>query len=295
MSRSPEELKFLLKERGLAANKGLGQNFLLDERVLDRIAEVSEVSFSDSVLEIGPGPGALTERLVQRAGRVVAIELDRGMCGFLAEHFNGCKNLEIVHEDVLKADLEKILGLGCPPGKKWKVIANLPYYISTPVLFKIFQYSSAFESLTVMLQKEVAERLQASPGGKSYGALSLSAQYYADIQIAFEVSPGAFWPQPKVYSAVVKLSPYEKPPIISENTEAMFSVIRAAFSKRRKTLANALSGVSLQAENGIVSKEETEKVLAEMGLDPRIRGEVLSLAEYAALTDRLMEKMQGRI
>ncbi len=294
-----KKLEEMLKERGLAANQGLGQNFLVDEGVLEGIVEAAEVKEGDRVLEIGPGPGVLTEKLLERGAKVTAVELDRGMCALLEERFGECPELRVLHQDILKTDLNELLGSGDEEGREprdWKVAANLPYYITTPVLFALLKESRRFSSITIMVQKEVAQRMEAGPGTGAYGALSLAVQYAAEVKKALSVPPSAFWPRPKVESAVVVLKPHEKPPVEVDSAEDLFRVIRGAFAKRRKTLPNALEGVRLSSaasgsgEAGAepVTKAGAAKVMEELSMDPRRRGESLSLEEFAAVTNALL-------
>ena len=270
----PAELRRLLEEYGLAVNKGLGQNFLVDEGILCDIVSAAGVTAKDTVLEIGPGPGVLTEKLLEAAGSVIAVELDKGMCRLLEERFGtdggtqkssgerrapeaakietlvGGGKLRILHGDILKLDPEELYRDAGSPGGGLKVAANLPYYVTTPVIMHLLQKRELFQSITVMVQKEVAERMEAKPGSKSYGALSLAVQYAAKIRLDFTVPPSAFYPMPKVTSAVVTLTPYEKPPVYAASEENLFRLIRAAFGQRRKMLVNAAAGVDITPKSG---------------------------------------------
>ena len=307
----PSELRKLLEEYGLAVNKGLGQNFLTDDGILESIADAADISAEDTVLEIGPGPGVLTEVLLARAKTVTAVELDKGMCRLLEGRFAGNEKLRILHGDILKLDIEELYRGAGAPETGLKVAANLPYYVTTPVLMHLLQHRELFRSITVMVQKEVAERMEAKPGSKSYGALSLAVQYAAKITLDFTVPPSAFYPMPKVTSAVVTLTPYEKPPVKVASEADMFRLIKAAFGQRRKMLANAAAGVNITRAhtNGQevditqttnpecavnityhqTTKPALEAALKQLSLDPKIRGEELSLEQFAALSNILSE------
>ena len=271
-----------LKEHDISAKKRYGQNFLIDKRVLERIIEGSEITKEDTVLEIGPGIGTLTQALCEAAGRVIAVEIDKDMLPLLGENLADYDNYEIVNEDILKVDLASLLG----DGTRVKVAANLPYYITTPIIMQLLENKLPIASITVMVQKEVADRMQAKPGGKDYGALTLAVQYYSEAEIIANVPPNCFIPRPGVDSAVIRLSCYDKPPVQAEDEKKLFEIIKAAFAQRRKTLANALRnypGLGL-------SREEIEAALTEMGLGIDIRGERLSLKEFAKLTDLLFKR-----
>ena len=271
-----------LKERDISAKKRYGQNFLIDKRVLERIIEGSEITKEDTVLEIGPGIGTLTQALCEAAGRVIAVEIDKDMLPLLSENLADYDNYEIINDDILKVDLASLLG----DGTRVKVAANLPYYITTPIIMQLLENKLPIASITVMVQKEVADRMQAKPGGKDYGALTLAVQYYSEAEIIANVPPNCFIPRPGVDSAVIRLSCYDKPPVQAEDEKKLFEIIKAAFAQRRKTLANALRnypGLGL-------SREEIEAALTEMGLGTDIRGERLSLKEFAKLTDLLFKR-----
>ena len=271
-----------LKEHDISAKKRYGQNFLIDKRVLERIIEGSEITKEDTVLEIGPGIGTLTQALCEAAGRVIAVEIDKDMLPLLSENLADYDNYEIINDDILKVDLASLLG----DGTRVKVAANLPYYITTPIIMQLLENKLPIASITVMVQKEVADRMQAKPGGKDYGALTLAVQYYSEAEIIANVPPNCFIPRPGVDSAVIRLSCYDKPPVQAEDEKKLFEIIKAAFAQRRKTLANALRnypGLGL-------SREEIEAALTEMGLGTDIRGERLSLKEFAKLTDLLFKR-----
>lgn len=259
--------------------KKYGQNFLIDTRVLDKIIAAAEITEEDCVLEIGPGIGTMTQYLAERAGEVVAVEIDGNLIPILEETLSAYKNVTIIHQDILKMDVE---GLARERGKPLKVVANLPYYITTPIIMGLFEKHVPLKNITVMVQKEVADRMQAGPGTKDYGALSLAVQYYAKPEVVANVPPNCFIPRPNVGSAVVRMDRYEAPPVQVEEGK-LFAIIRAAFNQRRKTLANSLGNA---LELGI-SKERTGEALERMGLPVTVRGEALSLEQFAELSNLL--------
>lgn len=258
--------------------KKYGQNFLIDTRVLNKIIAAAEITEDDCVLEIGPGIGTMTQYLAERAGEVVAVEIDRNLIPILEETLSAYENVTIINQDILKMDVK---GLAEERGKPLKVVANLPYYITTPIIMGLFENHVPLRNVTVMVQKEVAERMQAGPGRKDYGALSLAVQYYAKPEIVANVPPNCFIPRPNVGSAVVRMERYETPPVQVEDERKMFAVIRAAFNQRRKTLANSLANAQ---ELGI-SRERTVQALERMGLPATVRGEALSLEQFAELSN----------
>lgn len=258
--------------------KKYGQNFLIDTRVLNKIIAAAEITEDDCVLEIGPGIGTMTQYLAERAGEVVAVEIDRNLIPILEETLSAYENVTIINQDILKMDVK---GLAEERGKPLKVVANLPYYITTPIIMGLFENHVPLRNVTVMVQKEVAERMQAGPGKKDYGALSLAVQYYAKPEIVANVPPNCFIPRPNVGSAVVRMERYETPPVQVEDEGKMFAVIRAAFNQRRKTLANSLANAQ---ELGI-SRERTVQALERMGLPATVRGEALSLEQFAELSN----------
>ncbi len=268
-----------LKTHGIDAKKRYGQNFLIDKYVLERIMEGAGITKEDIVLEIGPGIGTLTQALCERAGHVIAVEIDKDMIPLLEENLSEYDNYELINEDILKVDLASLLA----DNKKAKVVANLPYYITTPIIMQLLENKLPIDSITVMVQKEVADRMQAPPGGKDYGALTLAVKYYSQAEIIANVPPNCFIPRPGVDSAVIKLNCYDKLPVQAENEEKLFEIIKAAFAQRRKTLANALKNYPKLN----LSRERVEEALTEMGLNADIRGERLSLGEFAKLTDIL--------
>lgn len=258
--------------------KKYGQNFLIDTRVLNKIIAAAEITKDDCVLEIGPGIGTMTQYLAERAGEVVAVEIDRNLIPILEETLSAYENVTIINQDILKMDVK---GLAEERGKPLKVVANLPYYITTPIIMGLFENHVPLRNVTVMVQKEVAERMQAGPGKKDYGALSLAVQYYAKPEIVANVPPNCFIPRPNVGSAVVRMERYETPPVQVEDEGKMFAVIRAAFNQRRKTLANSIANAQ---ELGI-SRERTVQALERMGLPATVRGEALSLEQFAELSN----------
>ncbi len=280
----PKKTKELLARHDFLIKKGYGQNFLIDASVPEGIAAAAGLGSEDTVLEIGPGIGTLTQVLAAAAGRVIAVEIDRKLEPVLADSLRGFDNVSIVWGDILKQDIPRLLAEhGVTPPVK--VVANLPYYITSPILMALLKQGDLFSSLTVMVQAEVGERMAAAPGTKEYGYLSVSVQYYAQPRIVLSVPPHAFLPQPKVSSAVVCLEALNGPAAQCRNADFLFATAKAAFLQRRKTLANALAGYVPLG----VSREQAEKALTAMGLDPRIRGERLSLAQFATLSDILWD------
>ena len=276
----------LLKKYDIHARKRFGQNFLTDPRVLDKIIAAADVTDDDFVLEIGPGLGTLTRALCENAGRVLAVELDYDLADIIERELIPLyDNLELITGDILKQDITAI-AKEKNDGKPIKVVANLPYYITTPILMELLESHAPIESITVMVQKEVADRMMSRPGDKDCGAISLAVQYYAEIYLAANVPQNCFTPRPKVASAVIRLTTREDPLVQAKDEKLMFGLIKAAFAQRRKTLVNALSG---SAELDF-DKETIQKAIEEEGLSLTIRGEKLDLAAFAALSDRLTEK-----
>jgi len=269
-----------LKEHGISAKKRYGQNFLIDPKVLSRIIEGADITKEDTVLEIGPGIGTMTQALCEAAGHVIAVEIDRDMIPLLEENLAEFHNYEIINEDILKVDLKKLIK------ERLKIAANLPYYITTPIIMGLLEQDLPLDSITVMVQREVAERMQAKPGTKDYGALTLAVQYYTKAEIIANVPSNCFIPRPNVDSAVIRLKLHEDPPVRPADEKKMFGLIRAAFSQRRKTLVNALKNDAALSSEG-VTKERIEAAISRMELDPNIRGERLSLEEFARLSDLL--------
>lgn len=275
----PQNTIALIKAHDFSFKKRFGQNFLIDSHVLDKIIRGAEIGKEDAVLEIGPGIGTLTQALCEAAGEVTAVEIDRDLIPILKKTLAAYDNVRIINEDILKLDLSAI------SERPLKVVANLPYYITTPIIMGLFESGAPLLSITVMVQKEVADRMQAAPGGKDYGALSLAVQYYAEAEIIANVPPNCFIPRPGVGSAVIRLTKHAAPPVQPKDKKFMFRLIRAAFAQRRKTLVNTLRNDSSLS----YSREQLETVLSAMGLPAAVRGERLSLAEFAELSDRLME------
>lgn len=261
--------------------KKFGQNFLIDNHILDKIVEAADITREDCILEIGPGIGTLTQRLAEAAGEVVAVEIDKNLIPILNETLADYDNVTILNEDILKMDIHEIAKQH--GGKPLKVVANLPYYITTPIIMALFESHVPLISVTVMVQKEVADRMCVGPGTKEYGALSLAVQYYAKPEIITKVPASCFIPRPNVDSTVIRLTRYEKPPVEVRDEDWLFAVMRASFNQRRKTLANGLAN----AGNLGLNRQQVENALSGMGLSLTIRGETLTLNQFAALSDRL--------
>lgn len=273
---APGKMKSLLKKHDFHFKKSLGQNFLTDCNILANIVQAADVEPDDLVLEVGPGAGVLTRYLAEKAKKVVAVELDRTLLPVLTESLADFSNIEILHGDVMQLDLRHIMREG-----SWKVVANLPYYITTPIIFSFLEKRLPLKSLTVMVQKEVAERMVALPGGKDYGNLSVVVQYYSKPRIVFNVPKTVFLPQPDVDSAVINLALYSEPVVKLRNEKDFFRVVKAAFSQRRKTLRNCL-------KNGLnLDKEKLERLFQLSGIDGTRRGETLSLTDFAGLANQL--------
>ncbi len=277
---NPKNTIEILNKYRFVFQKKYGQNFLIDPHVLDKIIKAADITDQDYVVEIGPGIGTMTQYLASAAAGVTAIEIDRALIPILQDTLQGYNNVDIINEDVLKVDLKELADKK-NNGRPIKVVANLPYYITTPIIMGLFEKHVPVSGITVMVQKEVAERMQAGPGTKDYGALSLAVQYYAQPYIAAYVPPNCFMPRPGVGSAVIRLNVYEQPPMQAEDEALLFAIIRASFNQRRKTLQNGLSHVP---ELGI-SKELTVRILEEMGLSASIRGEALTLEQFVTFTN----------
>jgi 16S rRNA (adenine1518-N6/adenine1519-N6)-dimethyltransferase len=274
--------KEVLTKFNMSAKKKFGQNFLIDNGTLEGIVEAAGVTDSDCVLEIGPGIGTLTQYLADSAKKVVAVEIDKTLMPVLADTLSEYDNVTVINEDVLKVDIEEIVNT-YNEGRPIKVVANLPYYITTPIIMKLFESGAPIESVTVMVQKEVADRMSMGPGSKDYGALSLAVGFYAEASEVMDVPPSSFIPQPGVGSAVVHLKRYQEPKVSVKDEKFLFDIIRTAFNQRRKTLSNSLSG---NPQLG-VSRQQVQDALTEMGIDERARGEVLTLEQFAMLSDIL--------
>ena len=273
-----------IKKYDFAFQKKFGQNFLIDEHVLDKIIAAAGVTKEDMVLEIGPGFGTMTQYLAEAAKEVIAVEIDKTLIPILQDTLKDYDNVTLINEDILKVDIGA-LAEERNAGKPIKVVANLPYYITTPIIMGLFESHVPLENVTVMVQKEVAQRMQAGPGTKDYGALSLAVQFYAQPYIVANVPPNCFIPRPNVGSAVIRLTKWEKPPVQVKDEAFLFSLIRASFNQRRKTLQNSL------VNGGIgVTKEQVAAALEQMELSPAVRGEALTLLQFARLSDLLKER-----
>lgn len=275
----------VLQKYNFAFQKRFGQNFLIDTHVLEKIIAASQITKEDFVLEIGPGIGTMTQYLAEYAREVTAVEIDNTLIPILKDTLKDWDNVTVINADILKVDIRK-LALEKNGGKPIKVVANLPYYITTPIIMGLFENQVPIDSITIMVQKEVADRMQVGPGTKDYGALSLAVQYYAKPEIVANVPPNCFMPRPKVGSAVIRLERYEKPPVEVSNEKLMFRIIRASFNQRRKTLVNGLKN----SQELSYSREEIEEVLNECGIPLNIRGEALTLAEFASLANAFDKK-----
>ena len=280
----PKETIAVLQRYHFNFQKKFGQNFLIDGHVIEKIIAAAGIGKDDVVLEIGPGIGTLTQRLCEAAGDVVAVEIDRNLIPILTgDTCKDYKNLQIVSGDIMKTDIPELLA---PYGDRpVKVVANLPYYITTPILMKLLEDRLPIESITVMVQKEVAERMETGPGTKDYGALSLAVQYYSEPYLAANVPANCFMPRPNVGSAVIRLTVHDTPPVSVKDERKMFALIRASFNQRRKTLVN---GIGNAAELSY-TKEQVAEALEKLGMPATIRGEALTLADFAALSDALEE------
>ena len=288
---NPQNTIAVLQKYNFSFQKKFGQNFLIDTHVLDKIIRSAEITKDDFVLEIGPGIGTMTQYLAFAAREVVAVEIDKVLIPILEDTLSGYDNVTVINEDVLKLDIVK-LAQERNGGKPIKVVANLPYYITTPIIMGLFESHVPVQSITVMVQKEVADRMQVGPGTKDYGALSLAVQYYAKPYIAANVPPNCFMPRPKVGSAVIRLECHEEPPVQVKDEKLMFRIIRASFNQRRKTLANGLKN----SPEISLSREGIEQAIAELGKGASVRGEALNLEEFAILSNivgRLQQEENG--
>lgn len=281
---NPQKTIEVLQKYNFSFQKKFGQNFLIDPHVLDKIIAAAEITKDDFVLEIGPGIGTLTQYLAEAAREVVAVEIDSTLIPILEDTLNAYDNVSVINEDVLKVDLRKLAeernGV-----KPIKVVANLPYYITTPIIMSLFESHVPLKSLTVMVQKEVALRMQAGPGTKDYGALSLAVQYYASPYLAANVPPNCFMPRPNVGSAVIRLTRFEETPVQVKDEKLLFRLIRASFNQRRKTLQNGL----VNSQELDFTKEQVAAAIATLGVSPSVRGEALTLEQFAALANALSE------
>ena len=282
---NPKKTIEVLQKYEFVFQKKYGQNFLIDTHVLDKIINAAEITKEDFVLEIGPGIGTMTQYLASSAREVFAVEIDRALIPILEDTLSEYENVTILNEDILKVDIRK-LAEEHNQGRPIKVVANLPYYITTPIIMGLFEEEVPVESITVMVQKEVADRMQTGPGSKDYGALSLAVQYYASPYIVANVPPNCFMPRPKVGSAVIRLSRHEKPPVDVKDPRLMFRIIRASFNQRRKTLVNGLKN----AQDLDFTKEEIERAVSACGFPAGIRGEALTLQNFADLANCLSQR-----
>ncbi len=279
---NPQETIAILQKYHFTFQKKFGQNFLIDTHVLDKIIRSAEITKEDTVLEIGPGIGTMTQYLACAASKVIAVEVDKALLPILADTLKGYENVQIINNDILKVDIAELVQKE-NAGRPIKVVANLPYYITTPIIMGLFENQVPMKSITVMVQKEVAARMQAVPGTKDYGALSLAVQYYAKPYIVANVPPNCFMPRPSVGSAVIRLERYEEPPIFVKDEKLLFQIIRASFNQRRKTLANGLKN----SADLNFTKEEIETAIEKLGKGAGIRGEALELEEFAELSNQL--------
>lgn len=283
---NPQNTIEILKKYNFTFQKKFGQNFLIDTHVLDKIIAAAEITKDDFVLEIGPGIGTMTQYLAQAAGKVAAVEIDKALIPILGDTLSAYDNVMIINEDVLKVDIQKLVEEE-NGGRPVKVVANLPYYITTPIIMGLFEKHVPIESITVMVQKEVADRMQVGPGTKDYGALSLAVQYYASPYIVANVPPNCFMPRPKVGSAVIRLTTYDNPLVEVDDEKLMFRIIRASFNQRRKTLANGLKN----AADLDIPKELIAESIESLGHGPSVRGEALTLEEFAALSNYISREL----
>ena len=281
---NPKKTIEVIQKHGFDFQKKFGQNFLIDPHVLDKIIAAAGITKDDFVLEIGPGIGTMTQYLAEAAREVTAVEIDRNLIPILEETLAEYDNVTVINQDILKLDLEA-LSQEKNGGRPIKVVANLPYYITTPIIMGLYESHVPVNSITVMVQKEVAQRMQAGPGSKDYGALSLAVQYYASPYIAANVPPNCFMPRPNVGSAVIHLESYQNPPVSVKDEKLMFALIRASFNQRRKTLQNGLNN----SQELSFTKEQIAEAIEKMGLSPSVRGEALTLEQFAKLSDLLAE------
>ncbi len=278
---NPTNTIAVLQKYNFNFQKKYGQNFLIDTHILEKIIKESAITKDDLVLEIGPGIGTMTQYLAENAREVVAVEIDKNLIPILRDTLSAYDNVTVLNEDILKVNISKIAEEK-NQGKPIKVVANLPYYITTPIIMGLFESHVPLDSITIMVQKEVADRMQVGPGTKDYGALSLAVQYYAKPEIVANVPPNCFMPKPKVGSAVIKLSRYENPPVSVKKEAFLFALIRASFNQRRKTLVNGLANAGLG-----ITKEQITEALEKMNLSPSVRGEALTLEQFAELSNIL--------
>ena len=284
---NPKNTIEVIQKYNFAFQKKFGQNFLIDTHVLDKIISAAGMTKEDTVLEVGPGIGTMTQRLSQAAGQVIAVEIDTNLIPILKDTLQDCENVTVINEDILKIDIKK-MAEEKGGGRPVKVVANLPYYITTPIIMGLFESHVPIDSITIMVQKEVADRMQVGPGTKDYGALSLAVQYYAKPEIIANVPPNCFMPRPNVGSAVIRLTRHETVPVQVEDEKLMFRLIRASFNQRRKTLANGLNN----SPEIHLSKEVIQESIEELGVPVTIRGEALTLEQFAALSNIIGRRMK---
>ena len=284
-----EETRYIMKKYNIRANKSLGQNFLINNEVVENIVNSSDISKEDMVIEIGPGLGTLTKYLLEKAGKVLCVELDTKMIKILQDRFSLYDNFELINEDILKVNLNEIIIENKKDGKikNVKIVANLPYYITTPIIMKLLEEKLDIKSITVMIQKEVADRLIETPGGKNTGAITHTVYYYCESEKIMEVPNSSFIPEPEVTSEVIKLNLRDKPAVDIENTKVMFMIIKSAFMQRRKTLLNALTNTKV-----FINKEEGIQILKELNLDENVRAEKLSIQNFADIANIIIERSQ---
>ena len=282
-----EETKFLMKKYKIKANKNLGQNFLIDDTVIEDIVNGADIKKDDLVIEIGPGLGSMTALLVEKAKKVICVELDKKIIKILNDRFIAYNNIELINEDVLKLDLNKLIKQEKEQNeiKEVKIVANLPYYITTPIIMKLLEEKLDIKSITVMIQKEVADRLIETPGGKNTGAITHTVYYYCESEKIMEVPNSSFIPEPEVTSEVIKLNLRDKPAVDIENTKVMFMIIKSAFMQRRKTLLNALTNTKV-----FINKEEGIRILKKLNLDENVRAEKLSIQDFANIAKIIIER-----
>ena len=273
----------ILQKYNITFQKKFGQNFLVDKNILEKIVDAAQITEKDCVLEIGPGIGTMTQYLAERAGNVIAVEIDKNLIPVLQDTLSSYNNVTILNQDILKTDITHIIET-YNNGNPIKVVANLPYYITTPIIMALFESHVALKSITIMIQKEVADRIQAQAGTKDYGALSLAVQYYAKPEVIVKVPAACFMPRPNVDSSVIRLTKYETPPVKAQDENYLFTVIRASFNQRRKTLVNGLSNAGSVG----VSKEKIAEVLTQMELSLTVRGETLTLEQFTELSNCLL-------
>ena len=280
----PKKTIEVIQKSQFAFQKRFGQNFLIDAHVLEKIVSAAGITKDDCVLEIGPGIGTMTQYLAESAGQVIAVEIDTNLLPILADTLKDYSNVKVINQDILKVDINELVK-EYNNGRPIKVVANLPYYITTPIIMGLFESNVPIDNITVMVQKEVADRMQVGPGSKDYGALSLAVQYYASPYIVANVPPNCFIPRPNVGSAVIRLTRYQEPPVQVKDPKLMFKLIRASFNQRRKTLQNGLNN----SPEISFSKEEITKAIESLGVSPSVRGEALSLEQFAQLANYFVQ------